>query len=179
MLVLHSRYCDINRTAYHTGELNIWFDRVFGDLKPQRIFTHPIETIKILKSDMKENQNGVLDMPGCIIDRPFTTLSIPLINFDISENVNTLIQNSKIENSTRAKPVIGTVRGMGGGKTRAFEEMRRELLVHEGVCLPVNSCTAFEFNNCFCLIVTICSHDSELLTCFHGPIPSFLQPTSM
>lgn len=99
-----------------------------------------MKTIEILKSKMTKEQNGVLDVPGCIIDRPIETLSIPLIGFNVSENINTLIQTSKAESGTIIKPVCVTARGTWGGKTRALEEMRRELLVHEGVCLPVYDC---------------------------------------
>ena len=60
-------------------------------------------------------------------------MSIKLIDVDVKSLVDKLMKASEEKSSYRTKPICGTVRGMGGGKTRAFEEMRRMLLLREGV----------------------------------------------
>ena len=82
---------------------------------------------------MKETNATVVDVPGCIINEPLRTLSIPLVDLDVNNLVDIVIEISTEKSGTRQKPVCGTVRGLGGGKTRAFEEMRRILLLREGV----------------------------------------------
>ena len=47
-----------------------------------------------------------------------------------------ILKLSKEPADSRQKALIGTVRGMGGGKTRVFEEIRRVLLLKYGV-LPI------------------------------------------
>ena len=105
----------------------------FDQLKPLEIHIHPVEEMGQLRKEMEEKNATVVDVPGCIIDSPQNTMSIPLIDLDVKELVDIVIKTSKIKSDSRQKPVCATVRGMGGGKTRAFEEMRRMLLLQEGV----------------------------------------------
>ena len=105
----------------------------FDQLKPLEIHIHPVEEMKQLRQEMKEKNATVVDVPGCIIDNPQDTMSIPLIDLDVKKLVDVVIKTSKMKSGPRKKPVCATVRGMGGGKTRAFEEMRRILLLREGV----------------------------------------------
>ena len=105
----------------------------FDQLKPLEIHIHPVEEMKQLRKEMEEKNATVVDVPGCIIDSPQDTMSIPLIGLDVKELVDVVIETSKKKSGPRKKPVCATVRGMGGGKTRAFEEMRRMLLLQEGV----------------------------------------------
>ena len=98
---------------------------IFGKQKPLEIYIHPEE-------EMEKNNATVIDVPGCIIDKPLKTMSIQLIDLDVESLADTLIAASKMESGPTAKPVCATVRGMGGGKTRAFEETRRVLLMREG-----------------------------------------------
>lgn len=99
-----------------------WCESSFKDIEPSRLLTHP-----------DEFNSEILNLPGCIIDEPEKKLSIPLIDFDPSINAEKLMTDSKVEPSPRDKPLFAIVRGMGGGKTRAFEEIRRVLLFKENV----------------------------------------------
>ena len=105
----------------YTGDITKWYDLVFQHQIPNDIYIRP-------NSEMFKS----LKVPGCLMDDPEYQMSIPLIDFDINKNIKTIIQTSKEGNGSR-KPVCGIVRGMGGGKTRAFEEMRRQLLQKEGM----------------------------------------------
>ena len=58
---------------------------------------------------------------------------IPCISFDPQSVAEEMLQASKEPSSRRDKCLFATVRGMGGGKTRAFEEIRRALLRKKGV----------------------------------------------
>ena len=57
-------------------------------------------------------------------------MSIPSVDLDVEKQVDILIKTSKLKFCPRVKAVV---RGMGGGKTRAFAEMWRILLLREGV----------------------------------------------
>ena len=105
----------------------------FDQLKPLEIHIHPVEEMKQLRKEMEEKNATVVDVPGCIIDNPQDTMSIPLIGLDVKKLVDIVIKTSKMKSGPRKKPICATVRGMGGGKTRAFEEMRRMLLLQEGM----------------------------------------------
>ena len=48
-----------------------------------------------------------------------------------------MLTAAEIEPSTRRKPVCATVRGQGGGKTRALEEIRRAILCTRPNVLPI------------------------------------------
>ena len=87
---------------------------------------------KLIK-EMKEKNLTAVDVPGCIIDAPQDKMSIPLVDVDVEEQVDILIGLSKLAPSPTWKKVFSMVRGMGGGKTRELEEMRRILLLREGV----------------------------------------------
>ena len=72
----------------------------------------------------------------CLIDSPSITMSHPVIDFDTNRSCNIILKSAKEPPSSRWKPVLAVVRGMGSGKTRCFEEIRRELLRRPGV-LPL------------------------------------------
>ena len=74
-----------------------------------------------------------LDVPGCIMSNPTVAMAIKMIDFNVSANAKNIVEVSKDKPDGRTKRVFGTVRGMGGGKTRAFEALRRRLLLDEGV----------------------------------------------
>ena len=114
------------------GEIGRWFDIIFGKLEPLEIHIHPVTEMEKLRNEMKERNVTVVNVPGCIMDNPLDKMSIQLIDLDVTSRVNIAIEASKEDSGHRAKKILGTVRGMGGGKTRAFEEMRRMLLLREG-----------------------------------------------
>ena len=104
---------------------------ISDELKPLEIHIHPVEEMERLRKEMKKNNVTVIDVPGCIIDSPLNKMSIKLIDLNVESLADTLIAASKTKSGERS-PVCATVRGMGGGKTRAFEETRRLLLMREG-----------------------------------------------
>ena len=58
---------------------------------------------------------------GCVIDTP----AIPLLDLDVLKNAEILLEKSYISPSTREKPIFSIIRGIGTGKTRLLEELRR------------------------------------------------------
>lgn len=133
MLVLHKRHLINFCLSTSVGEIGRWFDMTFDGLKPLDIFVYPVEEMEKLITEMNIKNITVVDVPGCIINNRLKTMSIPLIDFDVKKQVDILIETSNLESDSRSKAVCAIVRGMGGGKTRAFEEMRRMLLLREGV----------------------------------------------
>ena len=109
-------------TANIIGDIGKWFELVFSNQTPSDIYIRP---------DQKLFEGGNF---LCIMDDPNYKMSLPLIDFDMNRNIKTIIDSSKEAPGGR-KSMCGTVRGMGGGKTRAFEEMRRHLLQKEGTFL--------------------------------------------
>ena len=73
------------------------------------------------------------DFNRCLIDRPEITMSHPVIDFNVERTCDDILVSAKVPPSYRIKPVLAVVRGMGSGKTRCFEELRRELLRRPGV----------------------------------------------
>ena len=98
---------------------------MFDDLIPNNFYTYP--------EQVKENVKLPMYIPGCLIDDARNTLAIPLVSFNPDIAVDQLIKISKITPAQRSKPVGATVKGMDGGKTRAFEEIRRRLMVRAKV----------------------------------------------
>ena len=78
----------------------------------------------------------------CLIDRPAITMKHSIIDFNVSATCDMILDAAKVPPGYRTKPLLGVVRGMGSGKTRCLEEIRRELLKRPGV-LPI----AITFNN--------------------------------
>jgi hypothetical protein len=62
-----------------------------------------------------------------IIDSPNITMSIPLIHLSIEACVG-MMDKALDEQHGRRKPLLAISRGQGGGKTRCFEEIRRNFL---------------------------------------------------
>jgi hypothetical protein len=70
-------------------------------------------------------------------------MAIPLVDFNIEENIELIMKTASIAPGHRKKPLLATVKGQGSGKTRAFEELRRRLFV-EPACFPM--CITFNCN---------------------------------
>ena len=82
-----------------------------------------------------------------IIDDPSARLANPLISLDPVKWADVVMQQAQLAPGTRAKPLLATVRGMGGGKTRALEEIRWELLQKPGVLpLAITFNSTMDFN---------------------------------
>ena len=119
---------------------------MFAGLKPAAALLHR----KALQ-DSGGDHSSLLDGYGCIINQPHYTMSIPLLNLNPSALAHKVLTAAEIEPSTRRKPVCATVRGQGGGKTRALEEIRRAILCTRPNVLPI----AITFNH-----KSECSFDS-------------------
>lgn len=101
------------------------FDTVFCSKKVSNIYA----------SASNDNVDGRKD-PGCLINNPKSTMRQPLIAFDVSRAVEEMKKIAGMELDNRNKPVGAILRGIGGGKTRALEEMRRFMLNTDDV-LPI------------------------------------------
>jgi hypothetical protein len=65
-----------------------------------------------------------------------------IISFNVQENVDMILKISKKGRGSRLKPVIGILRGSGGGKTMMLEELHRNLCIKDDVLS-----LAITFNN--------------------------------
>ena len=119
---------------------------MFAGLKPAAALLH-----REALQDSGGDHSSLLDGYGCIIDEPKYAMSIPLLNLNPSALIQTVLTAAEIEPSTRRKPLCATVRGQGGGKTRALEEIRRAILCTRPNVLPI----AITFNH-----KSECSFDS-------------------
>ena len=80
---------------------------------------------------------------GCIIDVPHSTMKQPYLGEEYLDDAMEIVkENLKEPPGTRSKPVIMTVGGTGGGKTRTFEEIRRKVNEDDGLLA-----IAITFNN--------------------------------
>jgi hypothetical protein len=73
---------------------------------------------------------------GCIIDEPWLRMVNQLIGLDAQAIADAVFKVAALPAAVRGKPVITIARGMGGGKTRALETLRRSMLRRDGV-LPL------------------------------------------
>ena len=90
---------------------------------------------------------------GCVIDNADYRMRIPLISFNIDENISCILNICAASSLVpdRAKPVIAITRGMGSGKTRAIEECRLALIKTTTDTLAL----AVTFNNKTSLATTL------------------------
>ena len=82
------------------GDVQLWFDLAFVGLKPAKIYTQPEVEMEIIK---KNSTDGLMEIPGCIIDNPELTMAIPLIDLDVAAAVEEIIRASKIVAGDRQK----------------------------------------------------------------------------
>ena len=88
------------------------------------------------------DESALDDSLRCLIDRPVYTMKHPILDFAVGATCDIILEAAKEPPASRTKQLLGVVRGMGSGKTRCLEEIRRELLQRRGV-LPI----AITFNN--------------------------------
>eukprot|EP01041_Mallomonas_annulata_P012646 gene12646-26630_t len=104
-----------------------YFDSTFKDNIPLDMFHNP---------DTLRDSAGDYYIPGCIMDDARNTMLIPLIDFDPTYYTKQILESSRVIPDNQKKPFYATVKGMGGGKTRGLEKIRRKLLLEVGV-LPL------------------------------------------
>jgi len=73
---------------------------------------------------------------GCIINNPQWTMAHPILDFDVDKAAERVLEEAALSPDSKSKAVIAVARGIGGGKTRSMEEIRRNLLRRQNV-LPV------------------------------------------
>ena len=99
-------------------------DDVVATLQKMFITKPPLTMYNGLQcSVMNDNLNKTT-----LINLPEITLSYPLIDLNLVEIVKNLELAIQKPPNCRSKPVMLTVRGQGGGKTRALEEVRRLMI---------------------------------------------------
>jgi hypothetical protein len=76
-----------------------------------------------------------------IIDEPEKRLKNPMLSFDLDGKVKAILESAALTGA-REKPALAILRGTGGGKTRALEELRMALHMKEQVM-----CVAITFNS--------------------------------
>lgn len=113
-------------SCFHDAEnAKWWIDKVFGILEPSEM---------LCKRDCSL-LGGETDL-GCIINNPKDTMRNPLLGVDLAATVGTVMKVVNEPCSQRLKPLLVTVRGTGGGKSRLFEELRRSLYNNKTI-LPI------------------------------------------
>ena len=104
------------------------FDDVFQDMEPNAIYTQArVERREYLMKLATENP--------AIINDVFDTMAHEVVSLD-AKSWATDAQQLAAKNASPKRTFLATLRGSGGGKTRALEEIRWELLGMEGV-LPL------------------------------------------
>ena len=114
-----------------------WLDQVAFPVEP-----FPVCSLYVKPGEHDLEFLDTVKDTGCIIDSPWITMASPLIGFDAQATTDAVLEVAALPEDSRGKPVIAIVRGMGGGKTRALESVRRLMLRRDGV-LPL----AITFNN--------------------------------
>ena len=112
-----------------------WIYALFEEFIPSKFYTNPEQVKKDVKLPMY--------IPGCLIDEARNT------NFNPDVVIDQLMEISKEIPVERTKPVCAIVKGMGGGKTRAFEEIRSRLMVREKVLvIGITFNIEWSYENC-------------------------------
>ena len=102
-----------------------WVKAVFGCWKPADYLLTRNSSIFNTDEDL-----------GCIINSPLETMTNPYLGSNITDTVLLLKEYAMMDPDPRRKPLLVCVRGMGSGKTRLFEELRREMYLDPNV-LPI------------------------------------------
>ena len=101
------------------------FDDMFKCLECNSIYTSPLPEHAAYVACLRDHNMA-------IIDNPVDKMENEMLSFEAERLVATVIDIAEILPGTRNKPVLGVVCGMGGGKTRLIEELRRALLMMHG-----------------------------------------------
>eukprot|EP00961_Rhodomonas_salina_P198317 2675601-Rhodomonas_salina.1 len=103
-----------------------FFDRVFEDSDVHPMYASP-------QIDRDQYIDALAQSHMAIIDEPAERLQLPLLSFKTENEVAKVMFFTAQKASPRNKPVLAVVRGTGGGKTRALEELRFGLLRQRGL----------------------------------------------
>ena len=113
-----------------------WVTSLIGSLKPSAAF---------LNRDPKYicSPNDV----NCLMYDPRTTMANALIGVDLDSIMDKIHSVKQMPIDPRGKPMLVTVRGTGGGKSRLFEEIRRKLLLQKDIftmAITFNGFTSYD-----------------------------------
>ena len=106
--------------------MDSWFDKAFEVMEPRKVMVEPSG----YDSFLPEEQGHIMDA----LNETIMTI-MPLIYFKPSswaQKIDDTV-NLSFQLWSRGKQVFTTVRGSGGGKTKAITEDRRELLKKDNI----------------------------------------------
>jgi hypothetical protein len=104
-------------------QLQLVFEEVFQSYSPiydQQVIDYNSRNMKI-----RYNLNDLTNL----IDNPESTMVHKLIDINLDDVINILDSTSVMTPDSRKKPVIGLIKGVGSGKTRLLEELRRKVIL--------------------------------------------------
>ena len=103
------------------------FDDMFKCLECNSIYTSPLPEHAAYVACLRDHNMAIMDNP---VDK----MGNEVISFEAERLVATVMDIAEISPGSRFKPLLGVVCGMGGGKTRLIEELRRALLMMRERC---------------------------------------------
>jgi hypothetical protein len=103
------------------GETVPWLKKSFDGLEPSMYLKNLNTTTEAFSEKF------------CIMNKVKTNMKIPLLELDPKGISQIILEDSELEPDARLKPLHATMRGMGGGKTRTLEEIRRCLFQQKSV----------------------------------------------
>jgi hypothetical protein len=115
--------------------------KTISDCVPMSCYCEPRDS-RLDNENARADMHSELNKTSLITD-PHLLLPRELIDLNIDNAMKLVIEELHKPPSVRFKLPVVTVRGMGGGKTRAFEELRRRLIVSHPEILTLG----ITFNN--------------------------------
>ena len=109
-----------------------WMESIISDMNIsiKDVITNQSSQSRTVKNILR------LQDSGSIMDSPWIYMNNTLIDLKVEELAGTVDSVLDTHPGPQAKPVVAIMRGRGGGKRRALEELRRYYLQQEGV-LPI------------------------------------------
>lgn len=107
-------------------EYAAFFDRLFEEADVHPMYTSPQITRQGYIDALAQSHMAIIDMPA-------ERLALPLLSFKTENEVAKVMDMTALAADPRNKSLVAVVRGTGGGKTRALEELRFALLQQKGL----------------------------------------------
>lgn len=127
-----------------------WILRLIGKSHPASIYTSMDPNGRLVNNSNPD--------PSCLIDSPQITMANKYLDVNVDQLITNVFKTAALTPGERSKPLLATVRGVGGGKTRCLEEVRRDLLLKDG-CLPIG--ITFNLRTCGTKDVNFWCYDRE------------------
>jgi hypothetical protein len=117
----------VNRLQRKLFMIDSQLDELMG-----RIFPNP--PLNLYTKDKRSHDiDDMNDGRVSIIDSPYETTHNKLLSFNVKDQCDRLLDSCDVTPGPRSKPLHYTFKGVGTGKTRVFEEIRRYLMTQDGV----------------------------------------------